>query len=50
MRFADGYLICWDWQSEALDEVPEASTGGQKSIWRQTHTYLADIVNTRGAV
>jgi hypothetical protein len=48
-RFADGYLICWDWTGETLMEVPEARSGGAKTIWRQTHTYLADIVNTRGA-
>jgi hypothetical protein len=49
-RFGDGYLLCWDWKSETLDEIPEARSGGQNTIWRQTHTYVADIVNTRGVV
>jgi hypothetical protein len=49
-RFGDGYLMAWEWTGETLDEIPEASSGGQRSIWRQTHTYVADIVNTRGAV
>jgi hypothetical protein len=48
LTFADGYLMAWDWESELLMEVPEA--GKANTIWRQTHTYTADIVNTRAHV
>lgn len=43
-RFANGYLMYWDWIGESLIEVPEVNKGGARTIWRQMHTYVADII------
>lgn len=48
LTFATGAVMAWDWEGEQLMEVPEA--GKANTIWRQTHTYTADVEDRRGFV